>query len=1202
MAFAFTGTSGTNNATITQTGQYATITVTTAISFTGANWSFVGTLGGTVQAGATTLDAVGRAIYNSTRATGIASPRQSGSGWISSISSITGGATNVTVTGPRYFLADGTEDVLIAEQTDVFFICQNERDLIAAATTDTNFLVDTSPSYAGIAGVRTDIPWGQGRPNLIRLGTNAQACRFVIGATGFFCISDNTHILWAQGGNTQVTVPAGGTLQVAGVFIMGRHFTLPVGNSFSTALLYPGVSLTSDTLATTHVANMNVAVQSAAYAYFGGTIGGPVFGITTFGQAASTRLHFRKCNVWSVGNTVNTNTNPTIFCGATSGVFTCDELTLTGTHVLQREGSIMNIYSLINKGAGFIQAENTDAVTFNGYQNVGSQNGFDFGGFRCFATSAGGTGASIILSYNSTAGTNIYAGSADLTFVAGNNQNINIEFHRNLTLRATNAAGTTLTTPVAYLKDVTRTVTTTAANPRGAVSAAPDGTQATCGQTVTSRSGTTVLFDAIQVQYDRTYTAVSNTAAIDILLGEVYTNSSTVAATTSRVGRPGYEGNSGLATNRISRRGKDDNIGLRTNRDNYDVYWWDYNTLFGRTSDFSLNANSTQVQILLNDGDITQQTPATVGAYTSLETAAKIYDYFKYYKTAAGTVDGRVRLARLELGGIDGSAPTTLALGGGGYLCYANGSTLQFNPIFSAATISTGSNAAPLQIAAAAQGPISGSWNGTVYTYGNAARATSTATVQGALTLFAGTSTISSTSTFNALAFGTINLALTAQAIGTGNWASISANQITLGTGGGNGTTIFQNLAATTAIVGLPTTGSIGSNAVIGFGTGSAAVLTGDISFTLCTLTGLLTLNVGATGRTLTLTNCGDLTVFPFARSALSTGIISVLPIGNTVLGTLPTGFVATVQTTITLTFADSPTIAPTIRVSELSKNSGTGVTLTNPVFANGAYTWIITSLASDTIDGAIFMVDGYTVTRGISSINTSVNATANPEANIDFGQTLSAADTAFIATTAWNVTNAFAATNAYVQMLTTQATTYQTTSATRSAVELAKLVWRRTYETSNASTILYRRALARGQIASNWITFAQNGVALNQIIGSAATGVGVQLNKDAARANLITWSIWAIDSLGAFYNLNNANSRATASADTSIFWEGFSPGAVANLSTGQINQVAAGVSTNLVGTVAAPGALSLIARGIESGQLLIPKTIPIPPAAATDD
>ena len=406
-----------------------------------------------------------------------------------------------------------------------------------------------------------------------------------------------------------------------------------------------------------------------------------------------------------------------------------------------------------------------------------------------------------------------------------------------------------------------------------------------------------------------------------------------------------------------------------------------------------------------------------------------------------------------------------------------------------------------------------------------------------------------------------------------------------------NGSTIFQRMTASNAITFLPTSGVIGNGSAINFGTSSAVTLTGDISFTACTISGLLALNVGATNFNLTLANCGTISTFPFSR--VGTGTVYVLPTGNTnITAAIPTGFVANVQTVVTLNFSDAPTVAPTIRVAELSKNSGTGVTLSNPTFANGAYTWTVSSLTSDSIDGGIFLIDGYGIARGTSSINTVVTANATPELNVDFGQTLTAADTAFIATTAWNVVNAFAASNAYVQMLTSQATDYQTTPSTRTAVELAKLVWRRTFETSNANTILFRRALARGTLPVSWFSFSQSGVILNQIVGTATTGVGLQINKDSSRANVITYSIWAVDNLGNFYNLNNANARATTSATTLILWEGFSPGAVANLNTGQINQVASTVATNLVGTQGSPGALGKIADGVNKASLVIPAGI----------
>ena len=336
----------------------------------------------------------------------------------------------------------------------------------------------------------------------------------------------------------------------------------------------------------------------------------------------------------------------------------------------------------------------------------------------------------------------------------------------------------------------------------------------------------------------------------------------------------------------------------------------------------------------------------------------------------------------------------------------------------------------------------------------------------------------------------------------------------------------------------------------------------------------------------------------------------------------VPTGFTANVTTAVTLTFTDTPATAPTIRVAEAYKNAGStnilaGVT---PTYANGIYTWTFSSSIADTINGAVFLVDGYQIARGTSANATMLSATAVPETNVDFGQTLVAADTAFISTTSWDATNAFFSVNPYVSMTTSSTVTYTTTPTTRTAVELGKIVIRRTLETTDAGTVEMRRAMAFGTLAVSFISFTQTGLSVNQVAGLATSGVGLKINKvsNAASQNaVITWAIWAVDNLGDFYNLNTANGRNPTTPTTLILWEGFSPGAVANLTTGQINQIGAGVGTalnstfNALGTLVAkaskliPGSWTTLGSGGGGGGAggavenpVTPEPTPTPPAA----
>ena len=401
-----------------------------------------------------------------------------------------------------------------------------------------------------------------------------------------------------------------------------------------------------------------------------------------------------------------------------------------------------------------------------------------------------------------------------------------------------------------------------------------------------------------------------------------------------------------------------------------------------------------------------------------------------------------------------------------------------------------------------------------------------------------------------------------------------------------NGSTIFQNMSANTAITFLPTSGLIGSGSFINFGTSSAVTLTGDISFSSCTIAGSLALNVGATNYTLTLSNCGTISSFPFSR--VGTGTINIVATGTTnITATLPAGFASNVQTSITLTFTDNPAVAPTVRVAELYKNSGTAVAISNPTYSNGVYTWTVASLVTDVYDGAIFFVDGYSITRGTSSVNTLVSGTATPETNIDFTQTVSAADTTFVGTTAFDTTSYALATNPYVKFTTSTAVNYTTSASTRTVVDKAKLILRRSMETSNAGTVAYRKLLARGLLAPNAFQFNQNGLVINQVNGAATSGVGLQINKSAANTAVVTVSLYCVDNQGVFYDLNTANARTTTTPSTLILFEGFSPGATASLTGAQLAAIgiAAGTGTN---TALLPN-LNIISDRINQASNIIP-------------
>lgn len=310
---------------------------------------------------------------------------------------------------------------------------------------------------------------------------------------------------------------------------------------------------------------------------------------------------------------------------------------------------------------------------------------------------------------------------------------------------------------------------------------------------------------------------------------------------------------------------------------------------------------------------------------------------------------------------------------------------------------------------------------------------------------------------------------------------------------------------------------------------------------------------------------------------------------------TIPNGFKQNVNTVVTLVINGAPAVAPTIQKAEAYKNGGSTNILAGltPTYLNGTFTWPnILSSSDDTINGAIFFVDGYQITRGTSTSASNCTATAVKEDNVDFGQTIQSRDTTFIGTTSWSTSNAFLASNPYVLMTTSTTVDYTTTPTTRTAVELAKLVLRRSMETTDSGTVEMRRAMAFGTLPVDFFRFAGTGLSVTYVTGLGTTGVGLKINKVSnvsSQNAVVTWSIWAVDNLGDFYVLNSANGRSPTTPTTLILWEGFSPGAVANLTTGQINQIGSGVSSVLT---ASGGPLRVLADGVQDASLVIPTTI----------
>ena len=546
----------------------------------------------------------------------------------------------------------------------------------------------------------------------------------------------------------------------------GRLQTTITTGAPITQPVYPTARLTCDTRAEQHWSGASLSMNG--YTVLAMNFEGPAFSPKNFGGVA----HVRQCRWSSFGNALN-NVNSLWFM--VNGTITVDSLSTYGTGSFTKTAAAAGntggqplIYNITNGGSTFNQNENSNnPFRIFGYSSKGSI--ADFGGWQNTLPTvvsndpfqATGT---FLQSWDSPLGTNAYVTSADITFSSPTgNQNSNTEIWRRIT---PTVSGTGVANGIVYLKDVTRSVGTTATAARGRITGVTNqgGNQGNTGATVTSRDGTTVASDGTALANDRTYIIQSGTQT-NILLGELY--SCGAASDISRLGRTGYDvGVGGVTSTRISRRGKDDTAGSRTNRDNYDLYSWSYNGVFTKVSDYSMNTGatggSTTVPIgQLVDTDLTQKAMATTAAYTDVSTVEKLYDYAKYYKVATGTINGRTQKQRLELGGVDATDPTaSISNGGGGYLAYIDGNgNVAFNNIFSSFTINGGTNANPFSVEAAAQGPVQGTWNGTSYNYGDCVPAIPT--TQGALALYAGVANAISDN--KSLDFGSRNVTVMAQ-------------------------------------------------------------------------------------------------------------------------------------------------------------------------------------------------------------------------------------------------------------------------------------------------------------------------------------------------------------------------------------------------------------------------------------------------------
>lgn len=385
------------------------------------------------------------------------------------------------------------------------------------------------------------------------------------------------------------------------------------------------------------------------------------------------------------------------------------------------------------------------------------------------------------------------------------------------------------------------------------------------------------------------------------------------------------------------------------------------------------------------------------------------------------------------------------------------------------------------------------------------------------------------------------------------------------------GTTIYQNLAATSAISGLPTSGLVASNCSLTLGTSTAITLTDNISFTSVNfVSGSIALTPDTTGRTLSLTDCGNLTTFPFTNTTPAT-VINVVPVGSTVLGTLPAGFQIIVNFTVTLpNTGNVPTTS--VRVNKLYQNPTTAAatTIITPTLTASA-SGIIVSWAGNAADRFAYcgFVDGLIPV----TFNKPAGSSANPVPqggvvidpnNLDFTQRANfvASDNTFISGTTWLIGSGVS--------FQSPAAVYDRTPSR----PISKMVVRALMENGNANALHFGIATevaSSNVLLRDFLIFTQTGTQTN-------TAWSVTWSK-ATTNNLVALNLWNVDQTGIARNIS------TTDVTTQIQFFGFSPGAVAELT---------GADLALIGIVSAEAnlpAFNTISSRVNQSSLLIPST-----------
>ena len=430
--------------------------------------------------------------------------------------------------------------------------------------------------------------------------------------------------------------------------------------------------------------------------------------------------------------------------------------------------------------------------------------------------------------------------------------------------------------------------------------------------------------------------------------------------------------------------------------------------------------------------------------------------------------------------------------------------------------------------------------------------------------------------------------------------SAFSNGTITASTTSTLGSTIYQDLSVTNQFARLPTSGTIVNSATVGFGSSSIS-MTGDLTFTNATLTGMLTVTPGAAGRSLILNNC-TISGLTLVNATPGTTIALVYQ-GTTIpFGSTPAGFVVNNTYVFTLPGTSISTLA-NLRSASLflgSSTTPTDITSLATLTASGI-TFTYTTDPANAFKFAVF-VDGFYPFFGSKAASATTAPAVNGGAAIssnqlDFTQRANfiAADTAFITGSTLVVTKT--ASLGTITISTPNDAYNQGNNA------ISRMVIRALMESASIAPTLHFEIASGTYFAASGAGYSTVNIYAGQAIdftnigsyignytvssAGGTTGWNVLYQKTSASNNVVALNLWNVGLEGNYQNVTTSN------VTTNILFQGFSPGAVAQLTGAQLAAIslAAGSASN---TALLPNLNALSNRINQASKLIPSSTTPL--------